>query len=91
MICCRLDENGYLFIKCPACNMIHLVPAKAWKWNGSFEKPTLDPSIKLTWDWGEEHIGKICHFHIIDGVIIFHDDCTHTLRGPHQLPEYDTF
>lgn len=71
-------KNGaktYTFM-CPGCDSWHC-PNDGWTFNGDVEKPTLSPSIKMTF-----HDGKICHSHVKDGKIIFCDDCTaHELSG----------
>lgn len=46
-----------------------------WVWNGSLEKPTLEPSILTRYD------DKICHSFLRDGVFQFLGDCTHELAG----------
>jgi Family of unknown function (DUF6527) len=86
-----LRKNA-LFFECPAksCGLVR-VPIKAtpgkdgpiWSWNGSLDKPTLTPSVRISWDFSEGRDRKhnCCHFHVIDGVFHFHADCTHELKG----------
>jgi hypothetical protein len=61
-----------------------------WSWSGSFEKPTITPSVKITWDFGEppNQIHNCCHFNITDGIIEFCNDCTHELKGQ-KVPMVD--
>lgn len=98
--------NGtYKFI-CPGCNEEHLIwtaPEKnskviPWGFNGDENKPTITPSIKVTYpanpeakeefkEWREE---RICHSFIKDGMIQYLSDCTHNLAGQTiELPEFE--
>jgi hypothetical protein len=76
-----LDDQR-LFFRCPGCGEIHgpqIRGPNEWKWNGNLEKPTLMPSIKVTWnDANGEHV---CHSFVNDGRIAFLTDCTHALAG----------
>ena len=48
-----------LLFRCPGCNLVHgptVGPphpsepsAPRWSWNGSFDKPTFDPSLLVRW------------------------------------------
>lgn len=74
-----LDENEMLSWWCPGCENTHIVPVegpKSWTWNKSIAKPTLTPSIALT--WGDE---RRCHLFIRDGLLMFCRDSTHELAG----------
>ena len=48
---------------CPGCDDIHYIPVErenAWGFNGDWENPTLNPSIKHTMRWkGEDRIKGI--------------------------------
>jgi len=89
---------GYRF-RCPACGFSHCFythpddelkaelgprpdnPTKfGWDFNGDFEKPTFTPSLL-----GEVDEGVICHLNLTNGVLIYHNDCTHALRNQ-QVP-----
>ena len=50
-----------------------------WTWNGDTERPTLRPSVRTRTRRGGEEI--VCHTWINDGQAIFHNDCTHELKG----------
>lgn len=85
----RLSDEIVGF-KCPGCRGPQQLPVtgpQAWKWNGSMESPTFEPSILTTW----ESPGKgkrICHSYVTDGKIKFLSDCTHGLAGQTvELPE----
>lgn len=84
-------ELGFLAIRCPACKGPHEVPVnqvketpREWLWNGSLEKPTLHPSLRVR-SSGVSPDGKkaehICHFHVRDGKIEFCGDSTHELKN----------
>lgn len=72
-----------LSFRCPGCEDEHAISVEgpgAWKWNGSMDKPTFYPSVKVT--WGGEAMGRFCcHSWVKDGQIQFLGDCTHKLRG----------
>ncbi|MDQ4681435.1 DUF6527 family protein [Stenotrophomonas maltophilia group sp. RNC7] len=42
-------RDGLLTFKCPGCNLHHTLPVdgrpSAWRFNGSTDRPTLEPSI----------------------------------------------
>jgi hypothetical protein len=49
-------EPGYVGFYCPGCKCHHRIPVtvgarseKTWGWNGSYEKPTFDPSLNITY------------------------------------------
>lgn len=74
----------WVLIDCPACKFVHAVPVlgpKSWTWNGSLVKPTMSPSIKVSWDHGEAREKRCCHFTITHGRIRFENDCTHPMSG----------
>lgn len=99
----RQGVRDYLWFYCPGCKTHHRVPVTgehAWTWNGSEEKPTLSPSINITWhktkNEGTERVvdaeGKdvmhVCHSFVVNGRIQFLGDCTHELVGTTvDLPE----
>ncbi len=84
--------------RCPGCGDVHAVPIHpdGWKWNGSLDAPTLDPSLSVKtghyashWRPGDEcWCGKNygfecyrCHSVITGGKIFFCPDSTHALAG----------
>lgn len=82
-----LLHKGYLYWECPAqnCGLVR-IPVEGdrkWTWNGNLDKPTLAPSVRITWDFGvaPNRVSNCCHFNVTDGQIVFHDDCTHELKG----------
>jgi len=70
----------YLFW-CPGCECSHGIwtegPHK-WEWNGSLNKPTFTPSIKVGFD---PEGRKICHSFVNNGRIQFLTDSWHKLKG----------
>jgi len=83
----RLEtESGtdYLWFYCGGCKTHHCVPVTnpaRWAWNGSTDKPTLTPSILVTYDMGEDHTPNRCHSFVTNGEIQYLSDCTHALAG----------
>ena len=85
---------------CQGCESIHEVDNK-WTFNNDYEKPTLSPSVLVTWGkycthlntpenqkyYEENNLGGRCHTFVKEGVIEYLDDCTHQLRGKHPLQE----
>jgi len=82
---------------CPACDDAHGVVVDApgsWTWNNDLERPTFQPSVKVTgtqWErWFAFHKPRhhvapgetvVCHSFVTDGQIQFLGDCTHDLAG----------
>lgn len=82
-----------LWFNCPGCDQWHRVPVTGpnkWTWNGSDESPTLRPSVKCAWTYGENDEKRCCHFFLKEGKIQFCGDCTHDLKGQTvEMPEFD--
>lgn len=94
----RRVTNGISF-RCPGCGDVHVIQTEgpsAWNWNGSRDRPTLQPSISIAsghyashWKPGDEcWCGKDydfecyrCHSVVTDGRIMFCTDSTHALAG----------
>lgn len=88
-------EDNHLHFYCPGCKVGHEVNEK-WNFNGDFEKPTITPSILVTYrananateefkEWQKE---RICHSFVADGKIQFLGDCTHELKNQTiELPQ----
>lgn len=49
-----------------------------WEFNGSMERPTLKPSVRVRYG---EHLDYVCHFFVQDGRIVYCGDSTHRLSG----------
>lgn len=74
--------NGELMFYCEGCKQCHSIrdsitksEGPRWAFNGDFEKPTVSPSILVTWP------GNVCHSFIENGNIRYLSDCTHELAG----------
>ena len=80
------EQIGVTFT-CPGCGMYHaprIAPFQGgpvWGFNGDYVRPTLTPSLLVTWTWGEQRERRVCHSFITDGQIQFLSDCTHPLAG----------
>jgi hypothetical protein len=81
----KLGKDGALCFWCPGCNHLHRCPvsgSKAWGFNGDLEKPTLNPSVLVTWKSGDpDYPDQRCHSFVRDGRIQFLSDCTHEHAG----------
>ncbi len=92
----RCGEPDYYF-QCPGCDCDHGIWTSnrngigaVWSFNGDIEKPTVMPSIKVTYPTQEPHPNNICHSFIKDGKIQYLGDCTHKLANQTiELPDYD--
>lgn len=102
----ELSTDGTLLFWCPGCKSAHGIPvdgSRGWQWNGSFESPTVSPSIlvrgvrQITDDehariMAGEHFEPVrvqCHSFVEGGRIRYLDDCTHKLAGQTvELPEH---
>ncbi len=98
----RTAQGNHLIFWCPGCNETHVVGYGAgvgprWCWNGSGDKPTFTPSIKVTHDahpdaseeFKEWRTARCCHSFVTDGRIQFLADCTHALAGQTvDLPDF---
>jgi hypothetical protein len=81
----RKTEEGYAHW-CPGCGESHLIYTEKkrqvnWGFNGDGEKPTFNPSVKISWGKNQTGVERICHYFIRNGEIQFCDDSTHHLRG----------
>lgn len=86
-----------LSFHCPGCRRGHGVPvdgSRGWVWNQNLEKPTLSPSILVTYNGSDAGADgappAVCHSFVTDGRIQFLSDCTHELAGQTvDLPDWD--
>jgi hypothetical protein len=88
-------QNGeqWVVFHCPGCEGGHGIPVtgnRAWAWNGSLEKPTIQPSILVNVA-GRNPTQPVCHSLVKDGNITFLSDVTsHTLAGQTvEIPDWD--
>ena len=76
---------------CPACKQLHGIrtegPIPLWTWNGDFEKPTFQPSVRnfTTYDDEGEPLPKgqdrtLCHYYVKNGNIEYCGDNPHALN-----------
>ena len=76
----KIGRDGAVCFWCPGCDNVHR--CKGWQFNGDFEKPTLSPSVMVTYTPGDpDEPVQRCHSFVRDGVIQFLGDSTHTLAG----------
>ncbi len=83
----RPDGPAALMFNCPGCGELHapLIAGAAgrpiWTWNGDVVRPTLSPSVRVRWAYGDKREPRVCHSFVRDGQIQFLSDCTHALAG----------
>lgn len=89
-------DTTYCIYKCPCQKQVLWIPItgpKAWKFSGSPDLPSLQPSLLTTWKGRDEQgqiIEHICHSFLKDGKVIFLNDCNHNLAGQTvELPDID--
>lgn len=97
-------KTGWM-IRCFKCGSHEFpkakTPGKSWSFDGNMEEPTFTPSMNETvgpFPEDSQWTGQIrrCHFTVQTGLIIYHADCSHEMRGIHQLkpwtqPEIDYY
>ena len=82
------DINGQTqyWFNCPGCKNTHAFHVPHWTWNGSFDKPTFNPSLLCN---GHDPQSR-CHLFITAGKIEFLSDCYHELAGKTlEIPEWE--
>lgn len=80
----RVEDNAFgpgecYIYRCPACECDHYVrvngPHPVWTWNSSMEKPTLQPSVRVS------SRDKVCHYMMKEGRFEYCTDSTHKMAG----------
>lgn len=88
----------YLF-QCPGCECAHFVDTDPsaginWTFNSNIEKPTLSPSIIVSYGPNEnkpENRPDVCHFFIKDGFFEYCSDSTHKFSGQKvEIPDWES-
>ena len=96
--CLNSDNQHYGWrFDCPGCGRCHVIPTEGghgkdphhnWTFNNNVDRPTFQPSLRVSWTEGEQQVKHVCHSIITDGRIQFCADCTHKLAGQTvDLPE----
>lgn len=86
-------DTDQLVFDCPGCGFLHDVRVGSgqgprWTWNGDVARPTISPSIRVTWTYGDPPVAHCCHSFVEWGRIRYLADCTHALAGQTvPLPE----
>ena len=81
---------------CPGCGEMHVIPM-GWYFDGNLERPTFEPSVRITgkqrviidgrWtgEWVRDANGApvdlCCHYILADGQLQFCADSTHRFSG----------
>ena len=83
----KIGDPTYSFY-CPGCKCDHGIWTRmdgwngaTWEFNGDLDKPTISPSILVSYTYGEDHKKIVCHSFVKDGFIQYLSDCTHELAG----------
>lgn len=81
-------SDGKFLLWCPACKCCHWFNDKLWSFNGDMIKPTVLPALGsgfrsiITHGWSPEKKKMIvCHFNIDNGLLMYHNDSEHELKG----------
>ena len=75
------DDGSHVFW-CPGCQQGHMYPDDGrWSFNGDFDKPTFNPSLLNTMEYGDDRETKRCHLYVSNAKIQYLNDCTHDLAG----------
>jgi hypothetical protein len=86
------EGEHWVAFHCPGCEHGHSIPVsgrRAWQWNGSYDSPTITPSLLVN-KGGANPTAPVCHSHVTAGNIQFLNDCTHKLAGQTvQIPDFD--
>jgi Family of unknown function (DUF6527) len=86
------DGERWIAFHCPGCQGGHSIPIEGrrkWTWNGSFELPTIAPSIFVN-RGGANPTQPVCHSWVTDGKIMFLNDCTHALKNQTvEIPDWE--
>jgi hypothetical protein len=99
----KLATDGTFIFHCPGCDEAHGVRVcgsqpPIWGWNGSMDRPTFTPSIRVTYpanpkaseEFKEWRTERFCHSFVRDGRIQFLSDCTHKLAGQTvEIPDWE--
>ncbi len=84
------DPRERVQFYCPGCECTHEVPVTgqgAWQWNGSLSKPTLRPSLLMSYQRDGQRV-VLCHMWVTDGEIEYLPDSGgHQLRGKFAMVE----
>jgi len=66
---------------CPGCEEHHWFDG-SWTFDGSYEKPTVRPSILVNINLAHTNPGsKLCHLFLTAGMIEYYPECEHALAG----------
>lgn len=78
---------------CQGCHALHSVRVQLatrlngvkdgplWSWDGNLDAPTISPSVKCTWEYGDGEPAGCCHLFLKAGVIEYLGDCTHECKN----------
>lgn len=93
----KITFDGYtrIMFRCPGCkNAYHQVSDEIFDFNMNFTRPTIRPSILVTYNGLNAGVDgappSICHSFVTDGSIEYCGDSTHELSGKSvAIPDWD--
>lgn len=81
-------SDGQMVLWCPGCDCFHGFypktkpgPGPRWDFDGDMDKPTINPSLLVTRQYGDGREQTICHSFIRNGQWQYLNDSTHILAG----------
>lgn len=74
-------ESTFLFW-CQGCGRGHTYSVPRWTFNGDYDRPTFNPSLRVFVPAGENRPEQtVCHLFVRDGELRYCDDCPHSFNG----------
>ena len=58
--------------RCPGCNDYHNIDIVTHRWNGEVDNITITPALNIV---------AQCHYYLLNGSIVFCNDCFHEYAG----------
>jgi hypothetical protein len=77
----KMTDGESVWFWCPGCETHHRITFPRWHFNGDLVKPTLTPSVLVTYEDGPKFTPKRCHLYVTNGQLHFLNDSTHALAG----------
>lgn len=74
------NGNVYYYHWCSACKYCHMYDLPRWTYNGSSDKPTFSPSMRIFYTRNQVE-KTTCHYFLTNGVIEYCTDSPHELSG----------
>lgn len=83
------EGHGGIMHWCPGCGHAHVIYTTrnlesirpTWTWNGSVDKPTCMPSVRIWIPLKDGTEKTLCHYFLTDGAQVFCGDSQHEYAG----------